>query len=322
MGSLSGREYIKRYFTLSHDGVAAMFMNEAEFDAMAAMAEARTREQESRLPPPPHAKAATFELDGVSLITVVEDGESDEEDDETSPSLSSPPGKRWPSHSSPLPPPGPPLRDGRHRVKITVTDPIAGVGSVLVPEGVDEGDSFDVFHHLSTFSIIASAGAGSLIEVLLPHDTDYSKSMHQLHEWHSHQNEAATFAQTFKLTSGLEAIELTGVPREICLRGPRFGKHKKLILKFDSDRDLEVWVNRVRQEVCCVSSLSPSLSLSHFSWGHAFLSFAHAHSHFSAHQPHTHAHTHTHTPSSPLPVSLDSCREKTTHPARAPDIRP
>ena len=267
-GTLSGRSYIKRYFTLSHDGHAAMYMNEAEFEAMAAMAEARKRDEGG-------VEALGTFLDGMGVVEErgedYSDGESEEE------GVGGADAGAAAGADAPLPPGWTETLDEecgypyytnvateemtwdrpRGAARVDVTDPLKGIGTVVVPEGVSSGDSFSVSVGLqSSFTIVAPAEAGATIQVQLPASTEFTKSIASLKSWHVHQNAAKAYTQTFDLSRGIMAIARTGEPRELCLRGARFGKHEKIILRFQSEEDLGKWVDQVRAMCICLPTSS------------------------------------------------------------------
>ena len=225
LGKLSGREWTERYFTLSHDGIAGMFMNEEEFETLSAMTEARKREAQS--------DAGLHEF-----AAVVEDVEmsSDEEEASAAATASS-------AFSAAL------AGMGGGGALVTVTDPLKGVGSVVVPEGVEKGDTFEVHVGIreKSFDVVAPTNAGATIEIRLPSDTEYTEGIKRLKSWHVHQNNAKALAQSFDLKRGVSALERTETPRELVLRGPRFGKHGKLVIRFRTKEDLDTWVNQFLQ---------------------------------------------------------------------------
>jgi hypothetical protein len=225
LGKLSGREWTERYFTLSHDGIAGMFMNEEEFETLSAMAEARKREAQS--------DAGLLGLSS-QIVTIVEDVEISSEEEECAASA---------AFSAAL------ADVGGGGALVTVTDPIKGVGSVIVPAGVEEGDTFEVHVGIreKSFDVVAPAKAGTQIEIHLPTDTEYTQSIKRLESWHVHQNNAKALAQSFDLKRGVRALERTAAPRELVLRGPRFGKHGKLVVRFRTSEDLDTWVNQFLQ---------------------------------------------------------------------------
>jgi hypothetical protein len=236
LSKLSGREWNERYFTLSSDGVAGVFMNEAEFETLSAMAEAATREEDERGgggggegARRGGGSSRDIDLAAVASMAIVED---EDEDDSNAPQ---PPARIW--------------------TTFELTDRAKGIGTVRVPKGVAAGETFGFWAFGAGWQrTVAPAGAvpGMVVEVRVPAEPSRlaagSADMKRVASWHVHQNKAKAFAQSFDMKMGVNGLErIDGSPRQLVLRGPRFRPHGKMIVRFATEEDLNVWVSQVSE---------------------------------------------------------------------------
>ena len=267
LSKLSGREWNERYFTLSHDGVAGVFMNEAEFETHSAMAEAVKREGEEREgggggkgARRGGGSSRDIDIAGVASMTLHE--EYDDSDDDSPPPLA---------------------------LSASVTDPIKGIGTVRIPTGVAAGETFAFWSGAGSQRTVQravappGAVAGMTVEVRLPPEPlevpeaaaqriSALADMKRVESWHVHQNKAKAFAQSFDMKYGVTALErVDGSPRQLVLRGPRFRPHGKMIVRFATRDDLNVWVGQVSEQALATARAARTHTLNgvpHISTAH------------------------------------------------------